>query len=116
MKKIMQFRYEGFGNDSNYPEFADYNAALASGNIFKDYPSISCLGIQAPEGMRFYLNGSVYPITVGKTGIYELDLDGVGRINKIQFNAEDISKYFPKKQEHNNRLLVDIIYEGGSSV
>lgn len=113
MKKIMQFRYEGFKNSSNYPEFSDYNATLITGNIFQDYPSISHLGIQAPEGMRFYLNGSVYPITVGKTGIYELDLEGVGRINKIRFNAEDITKYFA---EAKNRLLVDIIYEGGSAV
>ena len=112
MKKIMQFRFEGFQNSNNYPNFSDYNAVLTQGNIFRDYGSISKLGIQGPVGLKFYLNNSAFPITIGKTGIYELDLEGIGRINSIQFEANDITNLFPNDNQ-TNRLLIDIIYDGG---
>lgn len=112
MKKVMQFRFEGFQNPNNYPNFSDYNAVLGSGNLFNDYKLISQFGMQAPPGLRFYLNGGSYPITMGETGIYELDLNEVGRINSIRFEAEDISKFFPNDNIL-NRLLIDIVYEGG---
>jgi hypothetical protein len=48
MKKIMQFRFEGFQNVNNYPAFSDYNNILISGNIFNDYQPITQLGIQGP--------------------------------------------------------------------
>ena len=48
MKKIMQFRFEGFQNANNYPAFSDYNNILISGNIFNDYQPITQLGIQGP--------------------------------------------------------------------
>ena len=115
MKKIMQFRYEGFGNSNNYPSFSDYNTALVNGNIFEDYRLISKLGIQAPIGMRFYLNNGQYPITIGKTGIYELDLEAIGRIHSIRFVEEDLEEYFADEELH-NRLLIDIVYDGGTSV
>lgn len=113
MKKIMQFRFEGFQNSNNYPRFSDYNAVLTAGNIFNDYQPISQLGIQGPVGLKFYLNNGTYPITIGSTGIYELDLENLGRINSIRFDKNDISNFFPN---HNtkNRLLIDIIYEGGA--
>lgn len=112
MKKIMQFRFSGLNSDSrNYPAFSDYPAMLTTGNIFKNYGIVSQLGIQAPVGMRFSLNGSQHPITIGETGIYELDLENVGRITSIQFNAEDISEYI-KNTKGNNPLLIDIVYEG----
>ncbi len=114
MRKIMQFRFEGFNNDNNYPKFSDYNGMLTSDNIFNDYTLISQLGIQGPQGLKFYLNNSDYPITIGKTGIYELNLEGVGRINSIQFDANDISNFFPNDNRV-NRLLIDIVYEGGIS-
>ena len=84
-------------------------------NIFNDYKLVSEIGIQAPVGTRFYLNGGTYPITIGKTGIYELDLEGIGRINSIRFNREDIQKSFPTGNIV-NRLLIDIVYEGGAAV
>lgn len=115
MKKIMQFRFEGFQNANNYPNFVDYNAVLTAGNIFNDYKLISQMGIQAPAGLKFYLNNSDYPITVGETGIYELDLENIGRINAIRFDKTDISTMFPEDNKL-NRLLIDIIYEGGATV
>ena len=114
MKKIMQFRYEGLDNVNNYPVFADYISVLTQRNLFNDYKLISKLGIQAPEGMRFYLNNGQYPITIGQTGIYELDLENIGRINSIRFNEADLQLFFPKDNVK-NRLLIDIVYEGGLS-
>ena len=112
MKKIMQFRFEGFQNKNNYPDFSDYNAVLTQGNIFKDYSSVSKMGIQGPVGLKFHLNRGDFPITIGKTGIYEIDLEGIGRINSIQFDPADISTFFPNDNQ-TNRLLIDIIYDGG---
>jgi hypothetical protein len=114
MKKIMQFRFEGFGaNTKNYPAFSDYPAMLTNGNIFRNYGIVSQLGIQGPIGLRFSLNGSKHPITIGETGIYELDLENVGRITSIQFNQDDISTFYPKDKESKaERLLIDIVYEG----
>jgi hypothetical protein len=44
-------------------------------NIFAGYGNITQMGIQAPRGTTFYLNNaSNYPIVIGDTGIYEIDL------------------------------------------
>jgi hypothetical protein len=120
MKKIMQFRFEGAENTNNYPVFKDnagldvYDITLTAGNIFNDYKLISKIGIQGPIGLKFYLNNGAYPITIGKTGIYELDLEGIGRINSIRFDKNDITTFFPNDNLV-NRLLVDIVYEGGAT-
>lgn len=120
MKKIMQFRFEGLENPNNYPEFKDkagfdvYNTTLTAGNIFNDYKLISKIGIQGPIGLKFYLNNGAYPITIGKTGIYELDLENIGRINSIRFDKNDITNFFPNDNLV-NRLLIDIVYEGGAT-
>lgn len=115
MKKIMQFRFEGVNDPDNYPDFEDYYpTALTAGNLFNDYGSISKLGVQAPNGFKFYLNNSNYPITVGKTGIYELDLENIGRIHAFRVDEADIETYFPEGNKV-NRLLIDIVYEGGIS-
>ena len=111
MTKIMQFRYEGSNNPNNYPEYKDYNLTLANGNIFNNYKSITRLGIQAPSGVRFYLNKSKYPITIGKTGIYELDLTGLGYVSSIRFNLQDLETYID--EDITAKMLIDIIYEEG---
>lgn len=113
MKKIMQFRYEGPNSANNYPTFANYGATLSTGNIFDNYKLISQIGIQAPIGLKFYINNGDYPITIGKTGIYELNLENIGRINYIRFDKADIENFFPE-DNITNRLLIDIIYEGGA--
>lgn len=116
MKKIMQFRFEGRDSADNYPAFQDYNTMLTAGNIFDNYKLVSKLGIQGPIGLKFYLNNGQYPITIGKTGIYELDLEGLnGCINQIRFDQADITAFFPNDNIV-NRLLIDIVYEGGANV
>ena len=73
MKQIKQYRYYGKGNANTYPSDLD-DAKLTSGNLF-DGIAISQLGIQGRPNTCFYLNDSVFPIVLGETGIYELDLD-----------------------------------------
>ena len=111
MKRIMQFRYRGENHPDNYPNYSAYTDILSDGNIFNDYGIVSKLGIQGPDGLRFYLNFSPDPITIGETGIYELDLEGVGRITAIQFNKTDLNNFYTTNPL-NDKILIDIVYEG----
>ena len=69
------------------------------------------MGIQGVPGTKFYLNGAPYPITIGFTGIYELDLNGQGYIHSIRFDKTTLEEYYTA--DINTRLLIDIVYEGG---
>lgn len=134
MKRIAQFRFRGsaFGPDGiwyyndNYPADLDRDT-LVFGNIFQKLGPVSQLGIQAPPGTRFYLNHSASPIMVGDTGIYELNLEGIGRINAIQFHKDDLDDMYKLVIDSNgnvvknngdavwdaaDKILVDVVYEG----
>ena len=111
MKKIMQFRYDSPTSQENYPKYENYNLVLANENIFNNYKSITQIGIQAPPGVKFYLNKSSNPITIGKTGIYELDLTGMGFISAIRFSSPELATFIDA--DNTARLLIDIIYEEG---
>ena len=108
-KKIKQFRYFNSGNSKN----TITEEQLKSGNIFSRYSSISKLGIQAGPGTIFRLGNTAndYPIEIGLTGIYELDLEDYGYINYIQF--EKIELPYAEKEGEELPLLIDIVYEGG---
>jgi hypothetical protein len=75
-------------------------------NILKDHFPVYKLGIQGPAGTKFYLNGGQQPITIGKYGIYELDLTNLGGfISSLSFEKTDAT------------IIVDIVYEkeGGTA-
>lgn len=110
MKQIMQFRYRT-DNDSYNSPINLTRDKLASGTLFNGFGPVSQLGIQGPPGLRFYLNDSLYSIMLGETGIYELDLGEVGRINSIRFIANDVDDLITA----DHTLLVDIVYEGGGN-
>lgn len=109
---VKQFRYYGENSNLNYPSEVSY-AALATGNIFKNTPGITQLGIQADPDLKFYVNNGTDPIYVGATGIYEIDLEGLGTISSIRIDRDSLRAidYSSKK----NSLMIDIIYEGASS-
>ena len=111
MKQIKQFRYYGSMSDKNYPALENYQHILANGNLFAQHNGITHLGIQAIPGTRFYLNNSVHSITVGYTGIYELDLQIHGYIHSIRFDPTSLAQYAGGTES--DRILIDIIYEGG---
>ena len=107
MKLIRQFRYYGDGDARNYPITLNKND-LVYNNIFAGYGSITQLGIQGRPNTTVFLNGQDFPIVIGETGIYEIDLQNYGQIYSIRFTSESLSEYSIGK----DRLLIDIIYEG----
>ena len=107
MKLIKQFRYYGEKDNRNNPGTLNMDQ-LVYGNIFSGLSSITQLGIQGRPGTVVFLNGQEYPIIIGETGIYEIDLQNYGQIFSIRFTSESLEKY----QKSDDRLLVDIIYEG----
>lgn len=103
--KIMQFRYYGEKVSNNQP--SNISASnLASGHIFSGYLPITQLGIQTLPGTKFYLNNSIYPVVIGPTGIYELDLKGVTQITEIHFDKRSLNLI---NENNNAYLIVDII-------
>lgn len=110
MKHAYQFRYFGQNHASNYPNIYNYYGTLASGNIFQDYGTITHLGIQGKPGTTFFLNNSKSPITIGSTGIYELNLTGLSYISAIRFDVETLKNL--DKDDSNRGILIDIIYNG----
>lgn len=112
---VKQFRYYGYGNENNalnYPADVNY-AALATGNIFAKYSPITQLGIQSDPDLKFYVNNSTDPIYIGATGIYEIDLQGLGSISSIRIDRDSLNAIDYKNKK--NSLMIDIIYEGASS-
>lgn len=107
MKKVTQFRYYGFKNTKNYPKTLSHSD-LRSGYIFKNLGLILHLGIQAMPGTQFYLNDGDYPIMVGSTGIYELDLEGMSSIFSIKFTENSLNKIDASE----DGLIIDVLYEG----
>ena len=112
MKRIAQFRYYGKSKDElNYhPAYGhvdsdNYFELLTKGFLFDNFKGISKLGIQCRPNTKFYLNNSNYPIVIGNTGIYELDLENHGQINNIHFDGAVLEGL------DGDRLLIDIVYE-----
>ncbi len=110
---IKQFRWYGEQDSRNFPswtaiteeemtEATKYKTGAAFDNV---YP-ITQLGIQTLSGVKFYLNGSVNPITIGASGIYDLNVQNGMRITRLEFDQESLSRI-----NENGYLLIDIIYE-----
>lgn len=107
MRKIKQFRYSGDSSKDNSGDTS--KQALVFGNIFQNYNTISQMGIQGRPGTSFYLNNSEFPIVLGETGIYEIDLQDRGTIYSIGFVDNSAFSYYSTLGD---RLLIDIVYEG----
>lgn len=111
MKRIMQFRFYSENSSDNYP--ATKKLANWTTNLFEDYGTVSHLGIQGEPGVVFYLNDGDNPIVLGNTGIYEINLEGIGRISSLRFDEEKLKEYYNEKLANaEHRVLVDIIYDG----
>jgi hypothetical protein len=61
-------------------------------------------------GTKFYLNDNVrnYPIIVGYTGIYELNLDRIAEINSLSFDATSIQTINNIEDAY---LIIDMVCE-----
>lgn len=126
-KYITQLRYYGDNSQKNNPGDLKANDLLC-GRAFVNCTPMIQLGIQTSptieyinnEGERvtihpsFYINGGTRSIQIGKTGIYELDLTGLGAIELLTFSKDFIDAiniYNTRNAGEGAHLMVDIIYE-----
>ena len=108
-KKIMQFRYYGTKNKNNFP--ANIKAVdISTEDFFKNYYPIHYIKIQGPNSIKFQINSNLNSVMLGPSGIYELDLEGIGRIHTIRFDANSLKQLISDTE---NYLIIDIIYDGG---
>lgn len=119
MKKIKQFIFCGPGHKNNSPKDVDPNNKNYinpwKSNLFVNYDSVSHLGIQGVPNTLFCLNesGDENAISIGGTGIYEINLEGIGYISSIRFLWDKLIKNYPETDLNDPRkLIVDIVYEG----
>lgn len=111
-KGIAQIRYHGDNSEYNYPSMIagiPLRQALSDGTILKYYGPVTQLGIQGYPGLEFVLNLSG-AISIGATGIYELDLEGIGSITSLRISESELDKYNSRNDPY-DRLIIDIIYE-----
>lgn len=115
MVRMLQFRYYADNNKNNYP--LDWNwTQYCSSNTFKKYSPIVSIGIQTLPGTKFYLNGSLNPIIIGVSGIFELDVTNTSTtINNLHIDQKSMELI---KNRENGYLIIDLIYEeqGGLKV
>ena len=109
-KQIKQFRYYSEDEEINNSPIVINKDFLVSGKIFESCMPIYKLGIQAITGTTFYLNGSLEPIIIGNTGIFELDLGGNIEINALKFSEQSVNFI---NNNINAYLIIDMICEGG---
>lgn len=110
-KRVRQIRYYGNADPLNYPEGLTH-FGMVSGEAFNPTNAIGViitqLGIQAPPGTKFTINGSSQPIIIGATGIYELNVEGLTSINSISFNGDSLRNV---ELNPSSYIIVDYIYE-----
>lgn len=106
-KKVGQIRWFKDNNEKNYP--ANISAdALSSGSAFPRSYSIVQFGIQTLPGTKIFLDSHPDPIIIGATGIYELSVDGLTKINSITFDNASLELI---ENNDNAYVLIDYIYE-----
>lgn len=105
-KQLQQFYYKKDGDSSNYPKDLTSKNCV-DGTAFSRYYPISQLGIQALPGTKFYLNGAINPITIGVSGIYDLDIKNGARVTDLGFAKDDMDRIANSESGY---LIVDMIY------
>ena len=99
--------------------FCSENSAMNTSNITKEdlisgaafstltTGPFSQLGVQAPPGTKFYINGGVDPVIVGFSGFFDIDLGDGGSILSLKFDRESIDKI---SNNDSAILIVDMAY------
>lgn len=100
-----QVRYNQNGSSMSNTD----DQSMVSGNAFRNYKAIIQLGIQAPPGTIFYINGSDNKMMIGSSGVFELDLLNKTSISGLRFDQKSIDLV----QENDSAfIIVDILYAG----
>lgn len=100
-KKIKQYRLLS----EDIKEGSDVAEQWQSGE-FASTPIVQ-LGIQTLPGIEFQINNSLECVTIGQSGIYELELTDEVSINSIKFTAQSLKRL---KDSPDGYLIVDTIY------
>ena len=113
-KTVGQLRYYGPNNSSNYPSGnAVTPIKLIYGQALHDAYPIIKLGIQTLPGTKIFINNSPYPIVIGTTGIYELDIDGLSYINQLTIDQASLDKINDISTAY---LIIDYVSAADNSV
>lgn len=107
---VKQFRFYSDSDSSKNQPIGALKSAFINGTVFENFFPILQLGVQALPGTKFYLNNAVDPIIIGRTGIYELDLDGETEISNMRFDATSMNNI---SANMNAYLIVDVIFDNG---
>ena len=115
--QIKQFRYYGKNNPLNYPSWLNLPSAdqgddgsdfkLKKGTAFNEFTPIVQLGIQGLPGTQFGVNRNDDLITIGNTGVYELDLNAQVSIEKLIFTQDSLTAI---DKSETACLIIDILY------
>lgn len=110
-KYVNQVRYYKSGSAKNSPSGLS-RAGLSTGTAFRYNPQMGAgivqLGIQTMPGVQFVINSAPTPITVGSTGIYELNVEGLTSISSLNFTKTSLDVI---DGNENAYIIVDYIYE-----
>lgn len=110
-KNVKQFRfYENNTNSVHNQPTGIEQSAYVSGSVFSECQNIIQLGIQALPGTKFRINEGIEPVIIGRTGIYELELDNEVVISTLQFDNDSLTNI---SNNPNAYLIVDVIYDNG---
>ena len=105
--RMLQFRYYYDGNENNNPNWKWQLYCTA--NSFKKYSPITAIGVQTLPGTKIYLNGSITPIIIGNSGIFELDVANTSAtINNFRVDQESMKLI---RDLQNGYIIIDIVYE-----
>ncbi len=111
-RKVAQIRYygdrENKADGKNQPNNLT-NVQLRSGSAFSQYMPLKQIGIQTMPGVEFYLNGSVEPIIIGNTGIYELNVENLTEITSLSFDYKSLKMI--NESPSTAYIIVDMLYD-----
>ena len=112
INKLYQIRYFGKANTkeinvsdetkTNNIEYVDLSQNLINGSVKK-------IGIQTIPGIRFFVDeNSEYPIIIGMSGIFELDLTlSTATINHLRFDVDSLDII---ENNPGGYLIIDLLY------
>lgn len=104
---IKQIRFYQNGSSKNSPNDANLKNKIENGELFRAYSPIKQLGIQTIPGTKFYVNDAPDPVIVGKTGIFELDIDEETSITRLSFNQASMDTINDNPSAY---LIIDLIW------
>ena len=96
---LTQILYKYPNDESSTEGFINLDGTTKEVCEFLNCESIASIGIQAPPGTKFYINGN--PAVIGPTGVFELN-----KLLKItSFKIHDVA--------YTRRVILDILYVKG---